>query len=207
MAIKVKLWKPGSNNSRKAGAIMKYIFLGAIGFSFILLFDIYTLKNDGLKRKVIGLSGVVLIIYSAVMAAMVSEKVAIPAGLRIAALILWAAASFLLVYSLFLELPFTKTYGGSKYSSELVDTGTYALCRHPGVLWFGLMFFFFFFATGSVLLIPAGIIWTIIDIIHVYIEDRFFFPKMFASYKQYAKSTPMLIPNRDSLRRCIATLF
>ena len=186
---------------------MKYILIGTVGFFFILLFDVYTLKNDGLKRKTLGLTGVVLIVYSAIMAAVASEKIAIPAGLRITAGILWAAAVFLLVYSLFLELPFSKTYGGSKHSSELVDTGTYALCRHPGVLWFGLTFFFFFFATGAVLLIPAGIIWTAVDIIHVYFEDKFFFPKMFPSYKNYSKSTPMLIPNKRSIRRCISTLF
>ncbi|HYF83394.1 MAG TPA: hypothetical protein VEB00_10250 [Clostridia bacterium] len=186
---------------------MKYIILGAVGFLFILLFDIYTLKTDGLKRKALGLSGVVLIAYSAIMATIVSEKIAIPAAIRIAAWILWAAAAFLLVYSLFLELPFKKTYGEAKYSSELVDTGTYALCRHPGVLWFGLMFSFYFLATGAVLIIPAGIIWTAIDIIHVYIEDKFFFPRMFASYKGYTESTPMLIPNKKSIRRCISTIF
>lgn len=186
---------------------MKYIILGAIGFLFILLFDIYTLKNEGVKRKTLGLSGVVLIAYSAVMAVIVSDKIAFPAAVRIAAWILWAAAVFLLLYSLFLELPFKKTYGGAKYSCELVDTGTYALCRHPGVLWFGLTFLFFFLATGAVLLLLACIIWTAIDIVHVYIEDRFFFPKMFAGYKAYAKSTPMLVPNRSSIRRCISTLF
>jgi protein-S-isoprenylcysteine O-methyltransferase Ste14 len=126
---------------------------------------------------------------------------------RVTARILWAAAAFLLIYSLFLELPFVKTYGGAKYSSDLVDTGTYALCRHPGVLWFGLMFFFYFLATGAVLMIPAGIIWTGLDVVHVYIEDRYFFPRMFSDYKIYSESTPMLIPNRESIRRCIATLF
>lgn len=186
---------------------MKYIFTGAVGFLFILLFDIYTLKTDGLKRKALGFSGVVLIAYSAIMATIVSEKITIPAAIRIAAWILWAAAAFLLVYSLFLELPFKKTYGGAKYSSELVDTGTYALCRHPGVLWFGLMFLFYFLATGAVLLIWAGITWTVIDIVHVFIEDKFFFPKMFASYKGYKVSTPMLIPNKNSIRKCISTIL
>jgi protein-S-isoprenylcysteine O-methyltransferase Ste14 len=186
---------------------MKYIFLGAIGFLFILLFDVYTLKTDGLKRKTLGFSGVMLIAYSSIMATIVSEKVNIPIAVRIAAWILWAAVLFLLIYSLFLELPFKKTYGGAKYSSELVDTGTYALCRHPGVLWFGLMFLFYFLATGAVLLIPAGIIWTSIDVVHVYIEDKFFFPRMFLNYKCYAKSTPMLIPNKQSISRCISTIF
>ncbi len=186
---------------------MQYILTGTLGFLFILLFDVYTLKIAGFKRKVTGVAGVVLIAYSTIAVALVSEKIAIPVSFRIAAGILCAAAAFLLVYSLFLELPFSKTYGGAKYSSELVDTGTYALCRHPGVLWFGLMFLFFFYATGAKLLIPAGIIWTAVDIIHVYIEDKFFFPKMFPGYKNYAKSTPMLIPNKVSIRRCISTLF
>ena len=186
---------------------MKYIFLGAIGFLFILLFDIYTLKSEGLKRKVLGVLGIALIAYSAVMAEAASEKILIPGVLKAMAWMLFAAAAFLLVYSLFLELPFTKTYAGAKYSSDLVDTGTYALCRHPGVLWFGLMFLFYFLATGAVLIIPAGLVWTAIDVVHVYIEDRLFFPKMFSGYKEYSKSTPMLIPNRKSIRRCINTLF
>ncbi len=141
------------------------------------------------------------------MVTITSEKVYFYPTLRIIAFILWVGAGALLVYSLFLELPFVKTYGKKQHSNELVDTGTYALCRHPGVLWFGLMFFFFFFTTGAKQLIPAGIIWTSIDVFHVYLQEKLFFPKMFPRYKDYMRDVPMLIPTGKSIKKCIDSLI
>lgn len=184
-----------------------YILIGSAAFIFLFLFDFYTLTNQGIKKKVFGVLGLGLFAYSAIMVTITSEKVDLPLGIRIIAFILWLAASFLLVYSLFLELPFAKTYGKNQHSSELVDTGTYALCRHPGVLWFGLMFFFFYFTTGAVQLISAGIIWTGIDVFHVYLQEKLFFPKMFPSYKYYIREVPMLIPSGKSVKKCINTLL
>jgi protein-S-isoprenylcysteine O-methyltransferase Ste14 len=45
----------------------------------------------------------------------------------------------LLVYSLFFEIPFQQTYVDARVGDELVKTGTYALVRHPGALWFALL--------------------------------------------------------------------
>lgn len=186
---------------------MKYIFTGIGAFVLLYFFDFYTLKDEGMKKKVFGVAGLGLLIYSAIMVAAVSEKASFPVIQRIIAGVFCALAAFLLIYSLFLELPFVKTYGTDQHNNVLVDTGTYALCRHPGVLWFGLLFFFFFFATGAVLLIPAGIIWTSIDAVHVYLQEKLFFHKMFPEYGNYVKNTPMLFPTVKSLKRCITTLL
>lgn len=148
-----------------------------------------------------------MLIYSAIMVTVVSEKITLPMTVRLMGGILWLLSMALLVYSLFLELPFVQTYGKKEHNHNLVNTGTYALCRHPGVLWFGFVFLFFFFTTGAVLLIPAGIIWTIIDILHVYLQEKMFFPKMFPEYGKYIKDTPMLIPNRKSMMKCKDTLY
>lgn len=186
---------------------MIYILTGAAAFIFLFFFDVFTLNNDGIKKKVFGITGLSLFIFSAVRVTMISEKIDFPIGLRIIAAIFWLGAMFLLVYSLFLELPFIKTYGKEEHSNELIDTGTYALCRHPGVLWFGLMFLFFFFVTGARLIVPAAITWTSIDILHVYIQEKIFFPKMFPKYKDYMETTPMLIPTKESVKKCLSTLF
>ena len=184
-----------------------YIIAGAIAFIFLFLFDIYTLKNVYMKKRIFGILGLSIFTYSSVVVTITSEKLYIPLAIQIVAFILWIAAFALLIYSLFLELPFVKTYGKSVHSNELVDTGTYALCRHPGVLWFGLMFFFFFFATGAKQLILAGIIWTSIDVFHVYLQEKLFFPKMFPKYKDYMREVPMLIPTGKSIKRCMDTLI
>ncbi|MDF2530691.1 MAG: putative rane protein [Clostridia bacterium] len=184
-----------------------YIITGAIAFIFLFLFDIYTLTNAGIKKKIFGVLGLGLFTYSALMVAITSERVYLPMTLRVIGFILWAVTGALLIYSLFLELPFVRTYGKNQHSNELVDTGTYALCRHPGVLWFGLMFLFFFFTTGAKLLIPAGILWTGIDVFHVYLQEKLFFPKMFPRYKDYMREVPMLIPTERSIKKCINTLI
>lgn len=186
---------------------MNYILTGVVAFIFMFFFDLSTLNNEGIKKKIFGVIGLSLFAFSAIRVTIVSEKIDFPIMLRFASGILWACAFFLLIYSLFLELPFSKTYGKKQHSSDLVDTGTYALCRHPGVLWFGLMFLFFFFTTGAKLLLPAGIIWTSVDVLHVYIQEKYFFTKMFPKYKDYMKTTPMLIPTRESINKCLSTLF
>jgi hypothetical protein len=69
------------------------------------------------------------------------------------------------------------------------------------------MFFFFYYTTGAVDLIKAAVIWTAIDIFHVYLQEKLFFPKMFPSYRNYMKEVPMLIPTTKSIKNCISTLF
>lgn len=184
-----------------------FIIIGALSFIFLFLFDFYTLTNEGLKKKIFGILGLGLFIYSALMVTITSERVYLPMGLRAVAFLFWVGSGTLLIYSLFLELPFVKTYGKNQHSKELVDTGTYALCRHPGVLWFGLMFFFFFLTTGAKQLIAAGIIWTSIDVFHVYLQEKLFFPKMFPRYKDYMREVPMLIPTGQSIKKCIDTFI
>ena len=185
---------------------MFYIVLGSTAFLFLFLFDIFTLREEQFKKKVFGLIGVGLLIYSAIMLTIVSPKISFPLSIKLSAGLGWFISLCLLIYSLFLELPFVKTYGKKEHNNKLVDTGTYALCRHPGVLWFGFMFFFFFLLTGAKLIFVAGLIWTGLDVMHVYIQEKLFFPKMFPEYSLYIKQTPMLIPTIYSIKKCISTI-
>jgi len=185
---------------------MFYIILGSTAFLFLFLFDFYTLREEGIKKKIFGLIGISLLIYSSIMLAIVSPRLSIPISIKLSAGLAWFLSLCLLIYSLFLELPFVKTYGKKEHSNKLVDTGTYALCRHPGVLWFGLMFLFFFLLTGAKLILLAGIIWTGLDVLHVYIQEKLFFPKMFPEYSLYMKETPMLIPTVYSIKKCLSTI-
>jgi len=186
---------------------MKYIITGSIAFLFFVVFDYYTLYNKGRKKKLYGLAGLSLFIYSAVMTIITSETIRFPVTIRFIGGILWVLFLFMLIYSLFLELPFVKTYGKEVHSRDLVDKGTYGLCRHPGVLWFGLLFLSVFLTTGAVLIALGGIIWTSIDVFHVYLQEKIFFCKMFEGYENYMKTTPMLIPNKNSIKKCKDTIF
>jgi protein-S-isoprenylcysteine O-methyltransferase Ste14 len=186
---------------------MIYIITGSVAFLLFVVFDYYTLNNEGTKKKIFGLGGLLLFTYSTIMAIITSKTLNIPIAVRVVSALFWFVFLFLLIYSLFLELPFVKTYGKEQHSRDLIETGTYGLCRHPGVLWFGLLFLCTFLVTGSTLIAIGGIVWTSIDVIHVYIQEKVFFCKMFEGYDEYIKSTPMLIPNIRSVKKCKETIF
>ena len=114
----------------------------------------------------------------------------------------------LLIYTLFFALPFDATYripaSGIK---PVYDRGVYALCRHPGVLWqFGL-YLCIWLAAGGWVMFAACILYTVLNVIYVILEDRFFFPKQFKDYAEYRKTTPFLIPRIQSIRQCVKTIF
>lgn len=187
---------------------MIYIILGLIAFVCLFIFDIYTLKNKLIFKRVFGIIGVGLFVYSVIKVLIESKVIINPSYIvKIGSGFFCAIFTFLLIYSLFLELPFIKTYGKNQHNNKLVDTGTYALCRHPGVLWFGFAFLFLFLTTGRNFVIYAGIIWTVFDILYVYLQEKYIFNKMFPEYYTYKKTTPMLIPTRKSTRKCFLTLF
>ncbi len=52
----------------------------------------------------------------------------------------------------------------------------------------------------------AAPIWFLMDILYVWVEEHFYFHKMFPGYGIYRQQTPMLLPTRASIRRCWQTL-
>ncbi len=105
-----------------------------------------------------------------------------------------------MVYALFFALPFSKTYGACSGENDVVNTGVYALCRHPGVPFLILGYIFLWLAAGGTELLIATVTFSLCDIVHVTIQDRFFFPHTLKGYEQYQKITPFLFPTKKSIR-------
>jgi len=113
----------------------------------------------------------------------------------------------LLIYTLFFALPFNDTYVKSKASPPKVyQDGFYALCRHPGVLWFIGFYFCLWLTLKIPLLLWAGIIFSSCNISYVIFQDRWTFTRLFENYHDYQKRTPFIIPNFKSIKRCLQTL-
>ena len=91
------------------------------------------------------------------------------------------------IYSIFIEIPFQQTYVEGGVGDELVTTGTYALTRHPGVLWMTLAMIFLVLATRSRLLAIAFPIWSLMNLGWVGLQDAFYFEKVFPGYAQYKR--------------------
>lgn len=184
---------------------MSYIALGVFGFVAGYLFDLVSLRKVPLLKHSTGVVAVALLGGSLLMVCLRSERVVLPPWATWAGWALLAASSFLLVYSLFIELPFRKTYIGVEGGQRLVTTGTYALVRHPGVLWYALFLLSLILVSKSKLLLLAAPLWLSLDVLWVILQERFSFAKIFPDYESYKRETPMLLPTRKSIAACIRT--
>jgi protein-S-isoprenylcysteine O-methyltransferase Ste14 len=181
---------------------MKYVITGCVAFAVVGLFDLAALKRIPYLKQVVGLAGSLSFGYCLVMVVLHGARLPMPGWLAYAGWLLLIPSIFLLVYSLFLEIPFQQTYAADGVGEKLVKTGTYALVRHPGVLWFGSLLFSLVIVSRSRLLLIAAPTWLLMDVLYAWVQDRFLFGRMFPGYAEYREETPMLIPTRRSVLRC-----
>lgn len=180
--------------------------LGLGGFTCSFVFDWLTARRPGPSRTIFWLCGILLLAGSAIaLLVLEADRDALATTRGGVFLALAAVCAFLVCYSLFIELP-RGTYAGDGIRRKVVDRGTWALCRHPGVLWFGLGACFASIAAASPGVWIAMGLWTAANVLYATAQERLFFTVQFEDYDRYRASTPMFIPTRASLSRCLATL-
>ena len=172
---------------------MSSIFLGFLGFSSLLLHDIFQI---GRKKGLILLFAIIG--YSSVSASLIflfiSAPLARPGSWQFFAGLGFATVSgLLLVYSLFIELSFTSSITPSN-GRQASSYGTYGMVRHPGFLWFiGLILSLnILFLSLPFLLVSLMLV--IMNFSLVVIEDTVIFPILFSNYGEYKKEVPFLWP-------------
>ena len=185
---------------------MIYVVIGCLGFLVIHLFDIVSLKRLPGAKPLVWILGSGLTTYSLVMVSLAPDRLSLPVWSTWLGWVLLVISLLLLIYSLYINLPFRKTYIATGVGDKLVKTGLYALVRHPGVHWFILFMLSLILASRSSLLLIAAPVFILLDIVLVIVQDKFFFGRMFAGYDDYRKETPMLVPNRRSLNTFISSL-
>ncbi len=185
---------------------MTYIALGILGFLIIHLFDFVSLKRIPLAKPLTWGVGSGLLGYGMVMVSLTGDRLPLPTWSIWLGWLLLIISLLLLIYSLFIKLPFHKTYVTTGIGDKLITTALYALVRHPGVYGFILLMLSLILVSRSSLMLIAAPIWIVLDILLVVIQDRFFFGKMFPGYSRYRQETPMLLPNRKSVVAFISCL-
>ncbi len=185
---------------------MTYIALGILGFLIIHLFDFVSLKRIPLAKPLTWGAGSGLLGYGVVMVCLTGDRLPLPTWSIWLGWLLLIVSLFLLIYSLFINLPFRKTYVTTGVSGRLVTTGLYALVRHPWLYGFIILTASLILVSSSSLMLLAAPIWIALDILLVVIQDRFFFSRMFPGYNRYRQETPMLLPNRKSVVAFISCL-
>lgn len=180
--------------------------LGTLSFLLFFIYDINSVRGKnkflhylfGIGCSLLLISTVGLIIQNFSLTAIKEIKSAIFIGLTIVCLVL-------LIYTLFFALPFKETYVESRELPKVYDQGIYALCRHPGVLWFFFVYIFIGLAMQSKEVVLVGLLLSFWNLLYIIFQDNYTFLKSFSNYREYKDKTPFLIPNKNSLRRCIRT--
>ena len=120
--------------------------------------------------------------------------------LRVAVLAAAAAFFLLLLYTLLFAIPREASYARPGERRSVCTTGVYALCRHPGVLWFVGLYGCLWVAAGLPLWEAA--VYSGLNVLLVLFEDRCVFPARLEGYREYQRTTPFLLPDRRSIRAC-----
>lgn len=109
----------------------------------------------------------------------------------------------LLLHALFFALPFKKTYGKCT-PQKVYDKGVYALCRHPGVLWFFGLYLSLYLWIEKPLMLVIAITFSSFNLLYIIFQDFWTFPKMFIDYDVYKRKVPFLIPTPTSIKQCLS---
>lgn len=195
-----------SSRRGQTAPTVEYILLGILGFGTGYSFELASLKRVAAVKPLLGAAAAILLSYSMVMVCLDSARFWLPEWLQAIGWLLLPASAFLLLYSLFLELPFSSTYRAQGAGPRLVTTGTYALVRHPTVPWYALVLLSLLLVTRSELLLLALPIWVFLDIAWVVLQERLLLGRVFPEYEEYRRTTPMLVPNRRSMLACLRSL-
>jgi len=183
-----------------------YIAIGCLGFLVIHLFDIVSIKRVPAAKPCTWVLGSGLMGYAIVASCLWSDKLPLPAWSTWLGWVLLALSLSMVIYSLFINLPFRKTYIATGVGDKLIRTGLYALVRHPGVIWFIPFMVSLVLVSKSNLILIAAPIYILLDIVLVVMQDKVFFGRMFHGYDSYQRETPMLVPNRRSINAFINSI-
>lgn len=187
---------------------MLYVLIGIIGFLLLVVYDINSIVFKVKLLYSCFFVGSVLIITATIGIVLTQLHKVLLEPFRMG---IFGAISFLffvlLIYTLFFALPFQNTYIDTEQRGQtLQQEGIYALCRHPGVLWFSGFYLFLGLALMLPLLILAAFIFSLLNVLYIVLQDQWTFVNTFEEYEQYKKNTPFLIPNKESIKRCFETI-
>lgn len=173
--------------------------LGAFALFFLSDYNDWKLRRRGL-RLCFPLGTLLLLLGTAAGCAAGTPPLhGLP---RLAVLVLAALLTALLGYTLFFALPAEASYAHPGEDRPVCATGVYALCRHPGVLWFAGAYLCLWGGFGFPL--RSAVLYTALDVLLVLFEDRRVFPARLSGYDDYRRTTPFLLPDRASLRAFLA---
>ena len=180
---------------------MLFILSGSIGFLLLLGSDIMGIKRYNVAKRLLAFFGTSIIVASSILILIEGKTYFIDFRLRVLFGIIGLLFLFFLFYSVVIEVRKNR-----KQDNKLVTSGTYALSRHPGVLW---LFFYYVFGSlffANIDILIAGVVWSFINVVYVIVQEKVIFNQLFSDYENYKETTPMILPTMSSIKKCLVTL-
>lgn len=178
------------------------------GYAWGVLHDIAALRRTPVvKPYLLTMSGLGHIVGVYTLARH-SSRFDPPPALRALCFVLAPLGVAAMFYSIMVEIPFRKAWVDQGHTDELVDTGTYALARHPGVIWFTFAIVSLAVATRSRRMLLAAPLLIAGDVAHVAFQEQEVLVEVFGdSYREYQQRTPFLVPTVASFTRFLQTAY
>ncbi len=169
--------------------------LGIAAFAMFFLgdFNDWRLKNR-LLRSCFYL-GVVMLAASTVGLCIKQDSTPLSARYRVPFLVLALFFGLFTLYSV-LSVSFVNRGNGEK---RVFSGGLYAVCRHPGFLFFVPMYICLWLGAG--LPFVAAAVFIGLNLLLVLFEDKLVFPAFLQGYSEYKTTTPFIVPNAKSIIR------
>ena len=183
---------------------MTSILLVIISFGMMFLSDLLKLAGHRGPGKYLFIAGMAVLAAAGINAAMSSSRFQTGVLPTILLLLVALAALALEIHALFVSLPASGTYLGEDEPGQLVDSGMYALCRHPGALWFPLFTVSLALGMGNWEMLASASAASALNLLYVWFQDRLIFPKTIANYRQYQERTPFIIPTSRSISEAVS---
>jgi len=185
---------------RRGRALTQGLALSATAYAVGMTHDVASQRGLPRVKPPLLIGMVALHLAAFARLARGGPRLPVPGPLRALSGLLFLGGLGGMFYSIFVEIPLRKAWIDRGHTDELVTTGTYALVRHPGVLWLTAAIPFGALATRSLFLLLAWPLIALGDVVHVAFQDRFILPRVFGqAYRDYQGRTPFIVPTADSV--------
>ena len=185
---------------------MVSLILAIVGFTAYLLYDINSFTKQYKLLRFGFLAGTLLLAAATLLAAADAWRADAFGGLWDAVFLAIGLLAFAaLIYCLFFALPFQETYADQINGRPAYTFGAYAICRHPGVLCFWIMYICIGLAALPSAMIINCVLFSMMNTAYALFQDRVTFPKTFCDYEEYRKKVPFLFPTKASIIRAEQT--
>lgn len=186
---------------------MLSLFLGITAFLLFFVYDINSIRwRSPFLHSFFAAGSVLLGICTALDVVQAWRMGYVSTAVDIVFLLLGCISLAGLIYCLFFALP-KETYSANNDIRRVCSSGVYALCRHPGFWPFLAMYLFWGLAAWPGRLLFNGMVFSALNFVYIWFQDRVIFPGTFCDYKNYQQSVPFLLPGRADVIKAYRTLF